>query len=221
LLKFSSEIICNDRAKRNPTGGFFATPLFMRIIGGSARGRKLYIPQASSVRPTSERIKEALFNIVGPVDGKSFLDLFAGTGNVGLEALSRGAAKAVFIEKDRILAGAIERNIVSCPSPGKPEILRDDFKRALRVLTERFLSFDIIFADPPYEARFVSPVIAALADGCLMAADGIFVIQHSVRETASDDQPGLVMTDRRSYGDTRLSFFQQKQGCAAFHEKHS
>ena len=182
----------------------------MRIVGGSARGRKLYIPEASQVRPTAERIKEALFNILGPVDGKSFLDLFAGTGNVGLEALSRGAARAVFVENDRILAGAIGRNAASCRFAREAEILRADFGKALGMMAERPDSFDIVFADPPYEAGFVGQVVAVLADGCLMAADGILVIQHSVREAAASERPGLVMTDQRGYGDARLSFFQKK-----------
>jgi 16S rRNA (guanine966-N2)-methyltransferase len=182
----------------------------MRIVGGSARGRKLYIPDASPVRPTSERIKEALFNIIDPVDGKCFLDLFAGTGNVGLEALSRGAAKAVFVEKDRILAGAIVKNVVSCRFSQMAEILRADFNRALGTLAERFDSFDILFADPPYEAGCVGTVIAALEGGRLLAADGLLVVQHSFREAVRDGQTGIVMTDQRSYGDTRLSFFQKK-----------
>ncbi len=182
----------------------------MRIVGGSARGRKLYIPEASPVRPTAERIKEALFNILGPVDGKSFLDLFAGTGNVGLEALSRGAARVVFVEKDRILAGAIGRNVTSCRFTREAEILRADFGKALKMMAERPDSFDIVFADPPYEAGCVGPVVAALADGSLVAADGLLVVQHSFREAAASERPGLVMTDRRGYGDTRLSFFQKK-----------
>lgn len=186
----------------------------MRIVGGSARGRKLYIPEASPVRPTSERVKEALFDIVGPVEGKSFLDLFAGTGNVGMEALSRGAARAVFVEKDRILARAIGRNVASCRFSQTAEILRADFDQALEMLAERPDSFDILFADPPYEAGFVGPVIAALTDGRLMAADGLLILQHSVREAATAAGPGLAMTGRRGYGDTRLSFFQKKSARA-------
>ncbi len=182
----------------------------MRIVGGSARGRKLYIPEASPVRPTSERIKEALFNILGPVDGKSFLDLFAGTGNVGLEALSRGAARAVFVEKNRILARAIRRNAEAGRFSQKAEILCADFSRALGMMAERLDSFDILFADPPYEAGRVGPVVAALADGPLMAAGGLVVLQHSIREAAVSGRPGLVMTDQRGYGDTRLSFFQKE-----------
>ena len=182
----------------------------MRIVGGSARGRKLFIPEASPVRPTSERIKEALFNIIGPVEGKSFLDLFAGTGNVGLEALSRGAARGVFVEKDRILARAIGRNVASCRFSQTAEILCSDFNRALGMLAERPDAFDILFADPPYEAGFVGPVIAALKDGNRMAPGGLLILQHSVREAAPDAGPRLVMTGRRGYGDTRLSFFQKQ-----------
>ena len=183
----------------------------MRIIGGEARGRRLYIPSASSIRPTAERIKAAFFNIIQPLEGKSFLDLFAGTGNMGLEALSRGAVKALFVERDRMLAEAIERNITSCCFVGKTQILPYDFIKAMRILSEQHVSLDILFADPPYEEGFVSQILAQVRRERLMRADSLLAIQHSVREAIEEGKSGFVLTDQRRYGDTSLSFLQDTE----------
>jgi 16S rRNA (guanine966-N2)-methyltransferase len=183
----------------------------MRIIGGEGRGRRLHIPRTASVRPTADRIKEAFFNIIGFVDGKSFLDLFAGSGSMGLEALSRGAVKAVFIENNPVLGDAITRNIATCGFAGKSEILRSDFIEAIQRLEKRPDTFDILFADPPYEQGFVSRILEHPGSGALMARGGLFAVQHSVREAINISEPGqLVLTDRRRYGDTFLSFLKKR-----------
>ena len=183
----------------------------MRIIGGEARGRRLYIPGTFAVRPTAERIKGAFFNILGLVDGKTFLDLFAGSGNMGLEALSRGALKAVFVENNRTLTDAIGRNIETCGFGGKGEILASDCIKAIQRLVKRSEAFDILFADPPYERGIVSLILEHLRNGSLMEKDGLLAVQHSVREAAAVNESGqLVLTDRRQYGDTILSFFRKR-----------
>jgi len=183
----------------------------MRIIGGEARGRRLYIPGTFAVRPTTERIKGAFFNIIGLVDGKAFLDLFAGSGNMGLEALSRGALKAVFVENNQALIDAIGRNIETCGFGGKGEILASDFIKAIQRLVKRSEAFDILFADPPYERGIVSLTLEHLRNGFLMEKGGLLAVQHSVREAAAVDECGqLLLTDRRQYGDTILSFFKKR-----------
>jgi 16S rRNA (guanine966-N2)-methyltransferase len=183
----------------------------MRIIGGEVRGRRLYIPRSSAVRPTADRIKGACFNIIRFVDGKTFLDLFAGTGNVGLEALSRGALKSVFVENNPVLADAIARNIATCGFAGKSEVLRSDCIEAIQGLAKRAETFDILFADPPYEQGFVSRILEYPGIGSLMARDSLFTVQHSVREAAAIDASAqLVLTDQRHYGDTILSFFKKR-----------
>lgn len=183
----------------------------MRVIGGEARGRRLYIPRSSTVRPTSDRIKEACFNIIRLVDGKTFADLFAGTGNMGIEALSRGAIKTVFVEKSPVLANAILRNITSCGFTGKSEILRSHFVEAIRILAKRFYTFDILFADPPYEQGFVCRVMEHPGFEALMAKGSLFVLQHSVREVVNIADSGpFVLNDQRQYGDTILSFMKKK-----------
>jgi len=183
----------------------------MRIIGGEARGRRLYIPGTFTVRPTAERIKGAFFNIIGLVDGKTFLDLFAGSGNMGIEALSRGAIKAVFVENNRALTDAIGRNIEACGFGGKSEVLASDYIKAIQRLVKRYEAFDILFADPPYERGIVSLTLEHLRNGSLIEKDGLLAVQHSVREAAAVDESGqLMLTDQRQYGDTLLSFFKKR-----------
>jgi len=123
----------------------------MRISGGEARGRTIRLLKGCRIRPTAERIKESLFGIISPVTGGAFLDLFAGSGNVGLEALSRGARFAVFVEKDIRLADAIRTNISLLGFAGKGEVIAADAAMGLGRLAKRGDRFEIIFADPPYE----------------------------------------------------------------------
>jgi len=182
----------------------------MRIIGGEAKGRRLYTPGRSSVRPTNDRIKEAFFNIVRDMDGKTFLDLFAGTGNMGLEALSRGAIKAVFVDQNPVIIDIMSKNIALCRYADQSEVLAADSFRAIEKLIERRDAFDIVFADPPYEQGFVIKTLTYLESGLLMADGGLLAVQHSIRENAENCETGrLNLIDRRQYGDTILSFFRK------------
>ena len=179
----------------------------MRIIGGDAKGRSLHVPGRSKVRPTSDSVKEALFNILSPGQGKTFLDVFAGSGNIGIEALSRGASWAVFIEKNPTLSLFIKKNLLQCGVDGRYEIMDMEAKKAIPILQKKGAHFDIIFADPPYEEGRVEETLCYFTDGKLFSEDGLLIIQHSVREAL---RPGpakeLILTDQRRYGDTILSF---------------
>lgn len=182
----------------------------MRIGGGTVKGRRLFVPKGACVRPTSDRLKESLFSIIGDVETRSFLDLFAGTGNMGLEALSRGAGRVVFVEHDRILIEAINKNIAACGFGDCSEILGDDFVKAIRNLITKAACFDIIYADPPYEKGFVGLTLQELSGGQLLANDGLAVIQHSIREAALIDKScRMALADQRRYADTLLSFFKK------------
>jgi 16S rRNA (guanine(966)-N(2))-methyltransferase RsmD len=184
----------------------------MRIIGGDAKGRTIYSPKQSQMRPTSDGIKESLFNILHAPSGKSFIDLFAGCGSVGLEALSRGAAKVVFVEKNAALVNAIKRNLRELSLGGKYEILAMEAARAIRKLQNRGENLDVIFADPPYERGFVREIFRGLACGNVLSEDGVLIIQHSVREDVDEHYLcDFMLTDSRRYGDTRLSFFKIKE----------
>jgi 16S rRNA (guanine(966)-N(2))-methyltransferase RsmD len=180
----------------------------MRIIGGDAKGRRIHSPKRSKIRPTSDGIKESLFNILLEVSEKSFLDLFAGTGNVGIEALSRGASKVVFIEKNAVMANSIKRNLEEFGLSGKYEILTTEASKGIRQLQKRRERFDYLFADPPYEKGFIREIFQCIREGEMISSDGVVVIQHSIKENIEGTQTGtFVLTDQRKYGDTLLSFF--------------
>jgi 16S rRNA (guanine966-N2)-methyltransferase len=184
----------------------------MRIIGGKARGRPIHLPAGCRIRPTTDRVKESLFNILHPVDGTYFLDIYAGCGNVGLEALSRGACGSVFVEKDLRLVEAIRENLHLLGFEGQGEVIAAGAEQGLRHLGKRGEKFDILFADPPYEEEFLSEILRSLEGAGLLAENGMIVLQHSVREDlkASLTQ-ALVMTDQRRYGDTLLSFLKKNR----------
>jgi len=184
----------------------------MRIIGGEAKGRAIYSPKQSQLRPTSDGIKESLFNILHEPSGRSFVDLFAGCGSVGLEALSRGAAKVVFVEKNAAMVNAIKRNLRELSFAGNYEILAAEAAKAIRKLQNRGDSLDVAFADPPYERGFVKEIFRSLSAGSVLSEDGVLIIQHSVRENVDERYTGdFILTDRRRYGDTHLSFFKIRE----------
>jgi 16S rRNA (guanine966-N2)-methyltransferase len=179
----------------------------MRVISGHAKGRRLLFPPQSKARPTSDRIKEALFNILAPMTGKIFLDVFAGSGSVGIEALSRGAALVAFIEKEAAHCDCIKKNILRCGFMGNYDIISAEVKKALPALQKKGARFDIIFADPPYEAGLVGETSGYFAAGKLFTLDGMIIFQHSVREEPDWQQGGnLTVFDQRKYGDTLLTF---------------
>ncbi|MDP1989926.1 MAG: 16S rRNA (guanine(966)-N(2))-methyltransferase RsmD [Syntrophales bacterium] len=182
----------------------------MRIIGGQARGRQIRLPAGCRIRPTADRVKESLFNILHPVEGTSFLDIFAGCGNVGLEALSRGARGSVFVEKDLRLVEAIRENLRLLGFEGQGEVIAAGAQQGLRRLGKRGERFDILFADPPYDEDFLPEILKCLEGAELLAENGIIVLQHSVREDPKESLTRtLVMTDQRRYGDTLLSFLKK------------
>jgi len=184
----------------------------MRIIAGDAKGRTIYAPNQSRVRPTSDGIKESLFNILHALSGKYFVDLFAGSGNVGLEALSRGAAKVVFVEKNAVMVNAIKRNLRELSFSGEYDIMAVEAAKGIRKLQNRGDILDFLFADPPYERGFVREIFHSLSGGNVLGEDGVLIIQHSVRENVDGQYTGdFILTDRRRYGDTHLSFFKIRE----------
>jgi 16S rRNA (guanine966-N2)-methyltransferase len=179
----------------------------MRIIGGEARGRPIRLPGGCRIRPTSDRVKKSLFDILHPVAGKSFLDLFAGSGNVGLESLSRGALHAVFLERDPRLVEAIRKSLAQLAYNTKAEVIAADAERGLGRLVQQKRQFDLIFADPPYDEGLVIETVKWLDRGDLLAENGIVVLQHSIRESMEELQIRTMSAmDQRRYGDTVLSF---------------
>jgi 16S rRNA (guanine966-N2)-methyltransferase len=183
----------------------------MRIVGGEARGRQIRLPGGCHVRPTTDRVKEALFNILPSVGGMRFLDICAGCGNVGLEALSRGARHSVFIEKSLRLVAAIRENLRLLGFEGRAEVMAGEAQKGIVRLTNKGEEFDILFADPPYDAGLLEKSLGSLKDGRLLAGNAVIVLQHSVRETVGEDSTyPFALTDQRRYGDTLLTFLEKR-----------
>lgn len=177
----------------------------MIITAGTAKGRSIKAPAGLSVRPTASKVRQALFNILSnKVTGARFLDICAGTGLVGLEALSRGACALVCLEENRQMAKAIENNLVSMHFTAK--ILADDFRKILPQLEPE--SFDLIFADPPYGKDLVESVLSIVGRHHLLAADGILIVEHGRAVKCTQALSLLRQIDYREYGQTALTFFQ-------------
>ncbi|MDL2258248.1 16S rRNA (guanine(966)-N(2))-methyltransferase RsmD [Eubacteriales bacterium OttesenSCG-928-K08] len=178
----------------------------MRIIAGSAKGRPIITPKNSPTRPTLARVKESLFGILQfRLPGASVLDLYAGSGNLGLEALSRGAAFAVFNDLDRECALVIQKNIETFGFSSRTKVLCMDAKRAISFLSGQ--AFDIIFLDPPY-VKGAGDILKSLFESKLVAPDGLVVVEHALG-SPPEGQPGLFeRVDARKYGDTGLCFYE-------------
>jgi len=179
----------------------------MRVIGGEAKGRKIQAPRDRTMRLTSDRVKEALFNLLPDMDSLVFLELFAGTGNVSIEALSRGANRAILVEKDPKRVDLIRRNLAACGFEGRSEIINRPVEKALPILADRGDLTHIVFADPPYEKGHAGEILALLGQGRLFEEEGLAVVEHSFREKTGSRYGALVLRDQRRYGDTVLSFF--------------
>ncbi len=177
----------------------------MRIIAGQFKGRRLRGPVGNGVRPTSDGLRETLFNVLGQtLDGLHVLDAFAGTGALGLEALSRGASSVTFVERDRREAGVLEANVAACGATDACVIIRDDF---LGIDGRHDLphAFELALLDPPYDLKDLDAVVGAAA--VLVAPGGRVVLEHARRRESPDTVPGLQRTRVLVAGDSALSFY--------------
>nr|WP_282432148.1 16S rRNA (guanine(966)-N(2))-methyltransferase RsmD [Desulfurispora thermophila] len=182
--------------------------MLLRVIAGKAKKRILKVPTGWTGRPTADRVKEALFNILGAaVIESDFLDLFAGTGNVGIEALSRGARKACFVEKDRRAVGAIKQNLALTGLSQQAEIWAGDVFKILNNLSERKINFDFIFLDPPYDKGYEEGVMELIIAGKLLRPGGLLIAEVSKRQVMPEEKNGLALWRREKYGDTVLCFY--------------
>ncbi len=174
----------------------------MRIIAGSHRGTRIFAPKGRDTRPTGDRVREAAFNLIGPVEGAAVLDLYAGSGAMGLEALSRGAASAVFVESDRDACGTIRRNLDKLGLAGA-EIACTD---VLRFLAAERRRFDLILVDPPYDVVESVAVRLALYLPAVLAEHGLVALESSSR-LEPELLPLEIRTSRR-YGSARVTLFE-------------
>jgi len=183
----------------------------MRIVGGRNRSRLLQTPAGVRTRPTGERVRESVFDILTPrVQGARVLDLFCGSGALALEALSRGAASAVLADRDPRAIRAARTNIASLGYDAVTQTLCADWRRALRTLAALSSVFDLVFLDPPYHMADSDAIAAELAAHDLLAANATVIAEHD-KGRPPDYNEVFVLTDRRIYGNTGVSFYCQKE----------
>jgi 16S rRNA (guanine(966)-N(2))-methyltransferase RsmD len=187
-----------------------------RILAGRGKGRRLRSPAGEATRPTGARVRQALFDILAPeVPGCRFLDAFAGNGGVGLEALSRGAAKVVLVDRSAVAVEAIQENVAAlAESAGEVQIFRQDAPTALAALADQGLRFDIAYLDPPYASDLYEPLLSLLGEGGLLADAGIAVAEHFHKRALPETIGGLVRTRTVRVGDHCLSFYRRPTGPA-------
>ncbi|UCD84144.1 MAG: 16S rRNA (guanine(966)-N(2))-methyltransferase RsmD [Deltaproteobacteria bacterium] len=180
----------------------------MRVIGGSCKKKSLKTLRGMELRPTPDRIREAIFSIiVDELPDSNVLDLYAGSGTLGIEALSRGAKDAVFIENHLEAIRVLKKNLESCQLVNRGMVIRRRVETAIRLLGGKRKIFDLIFLDPPYEKDLVGKTLKALSSSSILKPGSLVVVQHSRRETIPEALGRLVFTDQRRYGETLISFF--------------
>jgi 16S rRNA (guanine966-N2)-methyltransferase len=180
----------------------------MRVIGGSAKGRRLATLRTLALRPTPDRVREALFNILGDrIVEARVLDLFAGSGAIGLEALSRGARAAMFVEAHAPACRLIEKNLRTCGLQEQGTVWRADVLEALPVLKGRGERFDLIFLDPPYQTSLVEDALRPLGDGVLLVPGGLVVAEHFFKRELQERYRQLRRVRVARFGEVALSFY--------------
>ncbi len=165
-------------------------------------------PSGSKERPTSDFLRETLFNLLGSLTDETFIDLFAGSGSVGLEAASRGAREVYLIEKDKSLVKVINKNIQACSLEQKCQIIGADVEIGLRQLAQKNYHADIVFADPPYNHNLVGITLKYLSKYRVFTKESVIVIQHSTKENYGDFlSDNIYQLQQRKYGENALTFF--------------
>jgi 16S rRNA (guanine(966)-N(2))-methyltransferase RsmD len=192
----------------------------MRIIGGEHRGRTIKMPKTGKARPTQDRVREAVFNIIREkVPGSKVLDLYAGSGAFGIEALSRGAQSAIFVDNNINCIRAIKSNLSSVDYRAPlARVFKNEAVKAIAALKEKGAAFDIIFLDPPYNKASFDKLRISLAKNCLikiagcdiLSQHGFVVAEHFVKDILPEETGTLSLVKRRKYGDTVVSFYQKK-----------
>ncbi|HLG16660.1 MAG TPA: 16S rRNA (guanine(966)-N(2))-methyltransferase RsmD [Blastocatellia bacterium] len=183
----------------------------MRVIGGKYGGRRLRSAPGLAVRPTSDRLRETLFNILAPViEGSRFLDICAGSGAVGIEALSRGAAEVTFIERSRRTCATIKQNLAALDAGSNVRVINREAVAALRRLASEPLEFEIAFFDPPYASGVYSEVMDLLGASGLIVRDGIVVVEHRAKTPPRTDYGALSCHRVVKQGESALAFYSKR-----------
>lgn len=181
----------------------------MRVISGTARGKRLKAPRGIDTRPITDMIKEALFNVIGDkIVATSLLDLFAGSGSVGIEALSRGAQMVVFIDNNIKSVQTIRENLNNCGFKENFELYRNDVFRAIEILQQRQIKFDYIYADPPFTVPTIfNPFLIAMNKSSLLANEGILIIRSHRKMSLTVELSRLEEYRLDNYGESTLHYY--------------
>ena len=179
----------------------------MRVISGSYKGRKIHTLSHNDTRPTTDKVRENIFNILGPIEGE-VLDLFAGTGALGIEALSRGADSCIFIDGAKDAVKILKENTEGIEE--ETEIYRNDYRRALKALAKRGRSFDLIFLDPPYRKNIITHALSEIKEAGLLNADGRIVIETGREEQF--EHAGFDNIREVIYGTVKVTILKDYEG---------
>ncbi len=183
----------------------------MRIIGGQARGRSIIAPPGEKTRPTQDYVRESLFNIIRwEIADARVLDLFAGTGALSLEAVSRGAHSAVMIDMDRAACACIKKNMLTTKLEAQCRLIERDYKAAIAQLAREGAVFDVVFIDPPYRMDNTGEMCAQLADSGLLSPECLLLVEHK-RGMAPLADPRFEAADQRNYGETQITFLRLRR----------
>lgn len=184
----------------------------MRIVSGDFRGRKLSAVPGMATRPTTDKVKEALFNMIGPYfDGGTSLDLFAGSGGLSIEAVSRGFDRAVLIDRQYQAIKTIKKNIDVTKHPEKFDVYKMDAHKALNVLKKHHECFDLVFLDPPYAKQKIIDDINTMVADDLLADEALIVAETNQEADLPTDLPGFKFIKRQEYGITVLTIYQRER----------
>ncbi len=183
----------------------------MRIIAGENRGKKLKAVPGMKTRPTADRVKEAVFSSISEdLYGSRFLDVFSGTGNIALEAVSRGAASAVLLEKDTDALQVIQDNVAACRQQERCTILRGDSIASMNTLSRQGKQFEFIYVDPPYQAGLYEEVLKNIAEKNLLAQDGMILLECAKNTSISMENSIFFIYKEKCYGDTCVLYVKRK-----------
>jgi 16S rRNA (guanine966-N2)-methyltransferase len=192
----------------------------MRISAGVAKGRRTVTekqlrkqPSGEQLRPTSSKVREALFDIIrNKLEGAHFVDLYAGTGTVGLEALSRGAGHAVFVEPDSYRAEMIQKTLDTLGFTGKADVRKTDAEKFLENAAYNLRRFDILFVDPPYHSEEIGKILPIVGRLEILNEKGIVIVEHFFKKNLPQREGGLTIIKQYRYGDTMLSLYRKDEG---------
>jgi 16S rRNA (guanine(966)-N(2))-methyltransferase RsmD len=178
------------------------------VVSGKCKGAALKAVPGLSTRPTTDKVKEAIFNIIGPYfDGGVCLDLFAGSGGLGIEALSRGAEKSIFVDRDGKAIQTIKENIRSCSLEEQTEVYRNDANRAIKAIIKRGIKLDYIFLDPPYKKQQLEALMKIIDEQSILNVNGIVVCEHSSDIVIPNQIGNLSRVKEETYGITTISIY--------------